>query len=136
MSPETLNQFDDSLSRCHTNPRFLDLFYEKFLSSSEDVREKFKNTDFRTQKRALRASFYLIMLAAEDEENGPEKYLKDLAIVHDAEHLDVGAGLYDLWLDSLLATVAECDPEHNDNVAQIWEDVAMVGVSYLCSNYR
>ena len=136
MSPDVLNEFDDSLARCNANPRFLDLFYERFLGSSPEVKEKFKNTDFRKQKRALRASFYLIMLAAEDKDNGPEKYLGDLAIAHDAEHLDIGAGLYDLWLDSLLATVAECDPKFDDRVAEIWERVAMIGVGYLCSRYR
>ena len=29
------------------------------------------------------------MLAAQDKENGPEEYLEDIAIRHDAKHLDV-----------------------------------------------
>ena len=136
MSPDILNEFDDSLNRCNANPRFLDIFYHRFLESSPMVKEKFKNTDFRRQKRVLRSSFHLIMLAAEDEEAGSEKYLKDLATSHNAEHLDIGAGLYDLWLDSLLSAVRECDPKFNDRVAQVWEEVMIIGISYLCSNYR
>ncbi len=136
MDKETLGSVDASLDRCNQNPRFLDTFYEKFLAASPKVRERFAGTDFERQKRALRGSLWMILLAAEDEERGPERYLGSLAEMHSARHLDIGAELYDLWLDCLLATVAECDPEHTPELRGAWEQVMMVGVRYMVTRYH
>jgi hemoglobin-like flavoprotein len=136
MEESIIETFDASLQRCNAHPRFLDLFYERFLASSPKVEAKFANTDFVRQKRALRASLYLLMMAAEDEEDGPERYLKDLARRHGAKDLDIGAEFYDLWLDSLLETVRTCDAEFDPRVEDAWERVMGVGIRYLCSHYR
>ncbi len=135
MDENALKTFDESLLRCNANPQFLDRFYETFLASSPKVREKFAHTDFVRQKRALRASLHLMLLAAEDEAKGPEQYLRDLAELHSSRKLGIGAEYYDLWLDSLLATVRECDPQCNAEVEQAWEKIMMVGISYLLSHY-
>jgi hemoglobin-like flavoprotein len=136
MDKAILKTFGDSLQRCNANPAFLDRFYETFLASSPVVREKFANTDFARQKQALRASLRTMLLVAEDETAGPERHLGDLAHRHSRAQLDIGGELYDLWLDSLLATVKECDPAHSPEVAQAWESVMMLGVNYLISRYN
>jgi hemoglobin-like flavoprotein len=131
-----LKMFDESLRRCNAREGFLDLFYEIFLSSSPKVQEKFAKTDFVRQKRALRASLHIMLLAAEDEESGPERYLSDLARQHSKRMLDVGAELYDLWLDSLIRTVKECDPEFTPEIETAWEEVMMIGVRHMLSHYN
>ena len=136
MDQEILDAFDRSLERCISRAGFFDRFYEKFLASSPKVREKFANTDFVHQKRALKASLHMILLAAEDPEKGPDRYLTGIAEHHSASDLDVGAELYDLWLDSLLETVEEADPEYNPDVRKAWEEVMMVGIHYLCVRYN
>lgn len=136
MDENALQVLDDSLHRCAANPEFLDLFYERFLESSPDVREKFANTDFTRQKRALMASLHLMLLAAEDEKNGPERYLRDLAFRHGRGQLDIGSYLYDLWLDNLLETVRECDPEWTPEIGRTWERAMGVGISYLLRYYN
>jgi len=135
MDERILKIIDDSLARCNANPAFLDRFYETFLASSPKVREKFAHTDFTRQKRALRASLYAMLLAASDEGKGPERYLRELAESHSSRKLSIGAEFYDLWLDSLLATVKELDPEYSPEVEKAWERVMMVGIDYLLSHY-
>ena len=135
MDSRTLEVFDRSLLRCEARWDFLDRFYERFLASSPEVREKFAKTDFVRQKRALRASLHHLLLAAQNEERGPDAYLRDVAARHGSGQLEVGAALYDLWLDSLLATVEECDPEYSPEVEKAWEAIMMVGIHYLCRNY-
>jgi len=135
MDEKILRTFEESLRRCNAVQGFLDCFYERFLASSPKVREKFAITDFVRQKRALRASFHYMLLAAEDEEKGPEKYLKDLAELHSRREFNIGSEFYDLWLDSLLATVKECDPEFGPEVEEAWESVMMVGIRYMLSRY-
>ena len=132
----TIQVFDQSLRRCEANPGFLDLFYETFLASSPKVKEKFANTDFERQKRLLHASFYLILLASEDPENGPDRYLEHLAARHSVSDLNIGSEFYDLWLDSLLAVVKECDPEFSKEIEDAWERVMDIGIDYMVRRYR
>lgn len=124
-----------SLTRCHETGRFLDRFYEIFLASSPKIAEKFAHTDFVRQKQSLLASLQAMILAARDEVHGPEHELKELARRHGSGDLQIGAELYDLWLDSLLATVAECDPENSAEVQEAWERVMGVGIRYMLENY-
>ena len=136
MDKSILETFDQSLTRCNATPGFLDRFYDLFLASSPKVKEKFAETDFVKQKMALRESLRLMRLAATDGEGGPGRHLKDLALSHSRRRLDIGGGLYDFWLDSLLAAVKECDPEFGSEIEEAWESIMTEGISYLISRYH
>jgi hemoglobin-like flavoprotein len=136
MDERILERFEDSLRRCNADPDFLDRFYERFLGSSPKVREKFHGTDFVRQKRMLQASLQLLLVAAQDDGKRPTPYLDEVAARHSASQLAIGAELYDLWLDSLLAAVKEADPSWSPEVEQAWESVMTVGISYLVSRYN
>jgi hemoglobin-like flavoprotein len=136
MDEATLDLFSKSLERCSANPGFLDLFYRTFLASSLKVKEKFADTDFEKQRRALHGSFHLMLRAAREEGQGPPNFLDDLAKRHGSGQLAVGAEFYDLWLDSLLAAVRACDPAHSPEVEKAWEKVMGIGIRYLCSRYH
>ena len=135
MNETTIETYEESLRRCNTNKGFLDRFYAKFLASSPKVREKFEGTDFTRQKRALRASLNLMARTVEDREHGPEHYLRDLAARHSRAQLDIGSALYDFWLDALLSTVKEFDPEYGPDVERAWEEIMSFGIHYLMSQY-
>ncbi len=98
------------------------------------MREKFASTDFVRQKRAVLSSLDLIHRVAQAPEEA-DRHLREVADRHSSAQLDVGAELYDLWLDSLLATVREVDPAFDPGVEQAWEDVMAVGIRYLTSRY-
>jgi hemoglobin-like flavoprotein len=136
MDQTILTTFDESLQRCNARPGFLDLFYEKFLASSPKVKEKFANTDMIRQKRALRTSLHLMLMAAGDGEEGPKKHLADMAERHSSRDLKIGAELYDLWLDCLLDTVKESDPEYDDKVREAWDEVMSVGIGFMLSHFQ
>jgi hemoglobin-like flavoprotein len=131
-----LEQVEGSLRRCNADPGFLDRFYERFLSSSPKVREKFVGTDFVRQKRMLQASLQLLLVAAQDDGKRPTPYLDAVAARHGATQMAIGAELYDLWLDSLLATVRETDPGWSPGVEHAWEGVMTVGIAYLVTRYN
>ena len=136
MDDAILEQVEDSLRRCNTDPSFLDRFYDRFLRSSPKVREKFLGTDFVRQKRMLQASLQLLLVAAQDDGKRPTPYLDEVAARHSASQMAIGAELYDLWLDSLLATVREVDAAWSPQVAEAWESVMTVGIAYLVSRYN
>ena len=62
--------------------------------------------------------------------------VRDLARRHGSKELDIGADLYDLWLDSLLEAVRVCDPACTPAVEQAWEKVMGIGIAYLTTRYR
>lgn len=137
VDPESLEVFERSLERCGRDRTFLDRFYERFLASSPEVEERFADTDLEHQKRALRASFHVLLLAAENPDStGAREYLEHLAERHSASQMDIGADLYDLWLDSLLETVRVLDPKFELEIERAWEEVMGVGIRFPVSRYR
>src|SRR6266446_7982314 len=97
MTYAELAHFNDSFTRCTSDPRFLERFSALFLASSDEVRHKFSTTDFQKQRRVLQASFHMVLLAANGDPVGTAHFER-LAILHSQPHLDIPPHLYDLWL--------------------------------------
>lgn len=128
LSEDDIRLFNDSLDRCVANPRFLDLFYDKFIGGSEVVAEKFAGTDMEKQKRLLKASLYTAMLAADG--NGPAfAHMENLAARH--RDLAIGAELYDDWLECLLAAVEESGGFIDVRAEDVWRRVLAVAVEVM-----
>jgi len=129
-----IGTFSASLSRCLADPGFLQRFYELFLGSSPAVAARFAETDFERQRRALGSSLYVMVMAAERSEPAVA-YLERIAERHSRAQLDIEPGLYDLWLDCLLRTVRERDPQVSDEVVDAWHEAMRVGIELMRSRY-
>ncbi len=95
----------------------------------------FEQTNFYRQKRALQASLHGMLLHARGTNGSGDPYLLEIARRHSRDQLGVGAELYDLWLDSLLAVVAECDAECTPEVVAAWELAMSKGIQFFLSHY-
>lgn len=135
LDPEVLNEVERSLDRCGANPAFLDRFYEVFLASSPKVLAMFEHTNFYRQKRALQASLHGMLLHARGAGPEPDPYLLEVAQRHSRGQLSIGAELYDLWLDSLLVTVKEFDPQCTPEILAAWEQAMTQGIQFFLSHY-
>jgi len=134
---ERIDVFKASLRRCLGPPTFLERFYELFLASSPEVKEKFKDTDFERQKVALRDSFFVMETVAESSPGSPPwASLHQLALTHDRHHRDIRPELYDLWLSSLIQAVSEYDPQFSEEVEQAWRETLKVGIEHMRSAYE
>jgi len=129
-----LSVYNASLDRCTARPGFLDRFYELFLASADEVREKFKNTNFDRQKEALRMSLYM-MMTAHDWSVECDGHLEEIAERHSRHDLDIAPHLYDLWLVCLLRAVSEFDPGYDANVAAAWRAALGPGIQLMKSRY-
>lgn len=134
---EVKQRFQASLKRCLSSDGFLDRFYELFLASSDEVRAKFENTDFDRQKRMIKDSFRIIEVLSESPPGSPAwAHMGEIAKAHDRQHKDIRPGLYDLWMDCLVKTVSEHDPEASPEVELAWRTVLAPGIEYMRSSYR
>lgn len=135
MDDGSLAVFEASLARCNTSTAFAERFYQLFLSRSEKAAQKFANTDFTKQRAALQGALELMLKAARNGGEAIREHLGPLAERHSSRDLDIGAELYDEWLDSLLAAVREFDPEYCDEVRDAWENAMMIGISFMLARY-
>lgn len=113
---------------------FFEAFYDAFIGSSSEVAQKFKHTDMTRQQAMLKKSFYHLLSFYAC--NNADYYLDKVAISHNRYHLDIRPGLYDHWLDVLLATVRRFDPEHDDSVELAWRLVMTPGIVYMKFHYN
>ena len=98
LAVEPGHTFLASLKRCLAKPDFLLNFYGIFMGSSEEVREKFKGTDFERQTRVLAESLWVMAVAAQAPKESPAwGDLPRLAAMHGRYNLDIRPALYDSY---------------------------------------
>ena len=133
---DPVETFRASLKRCLAAPDFLLDFYGLFMASSDEVREKFKDTDFTRQTRVLADSLWVMSVAAQGQAGSPAwGDLPRLARKHSRAHLDIRPGLYDQWLECLLEAARKHDPEFSPELETAWRETLAVGIEYLRSRY-
>ena len=112
---------------------FFDAFYENFTGASAEVRDKFKHTDMDRQKKMLKKSFYSLVVFYAT--NNVDDYLIKVAERHNRANIDIRPELYDLWMESLIATVAQYDADFNETVELAWRLVLSTGITYMKFKY-
>jgi hemoglobin-like flavoprotein len=133
---EDAQLFLDSLARCLKEPHFLQEFYAVFMASSDEVREKFRDTDPVRQAKVLAESLYALAVVAQGQEGSPAwGDFPRLAVHHDRHHLAIRPELYDLWLQCLVDTARRCDPSFTPAIEEAWARTLSIGIEYLRSRY-
>jgi hemoglobin-like flavoprotein len=126
MKDQTKKIVKDSFNRCKERDGLFERFYEIFIETSDEAKEKFKNTDMKKQVEMLMHSFYTIQLAPTIGDN-----LKELAVVHGKKGMNISPELYDVWLDCLMQAVMEFDPEMSFEVDAAWRRLMQPGIEYM-----
>jgi hemoglobin-like flavoprotein len=128
--------FQASLKRCLADNEFLRDFYERFMASSPEVREKFQGTNFPRQTRVLADSLYLMAVASESKGDAIAwKELDRLAEAHSRGGLDIRPDLYESWLDCLLKAASKYDTEFSSGIEEAWRNALGPGIEHLRSRY-
>ena len=136
MASPSVEAFLASLKRCLAVPGFMDAFYERFVGSSDEVREKFRNTDMKRQAQVVADSLYVVANAVQGEEGSlARREFPRIAERHSRRERDIRPGLYDLWIDCLVETARAHDPQFDPGVEHAWRDVLLFGAEYMSQRY-
>jgi len=136
VDPRLVEAFLASLKRCLGMPGFMETFYESFVSSSEEVREKFRNTDLQRQARMLSDSLHVLAVAVQGRAGSPAwGDLPRLAERHSRKDLDIRPPLYDHWLACLIDTARQHDPLFTPEIEAAWRATLSVGITYMKVRY-
>jgi hemoglobin-like flavoprotein len=126
-----------SFDRCTTVPDFLSGFYRRFFEVCPDAKPLFARTDFVRQTTLLRDAIGLLLIApflSGGETQGPT-LLSKVAERHSRRQLNIEPRLYPPFVESLLTTVKETDPEYSPAVEAAWRQAIAKGVDYMQSHY-
>lgn len=131
MEKDYLQIFNDSYLRCSDDPQFIDRFYTRFISSSEEVADKFKTTNMDVQKDMLLKSLAYMMNA-----HKRPNVLSLIASKHDKNHFDVPPHLYSVWLNCMIDAVEQTDPLFDKKIEEAWRFVMQPGIDYMVGRYE
>lgn len=124
-----------SFSRCLKKENFLEVFYEKFISSNPEIKEKFRFVDFGRQTKMLANSIGVTISAIDGQQEGLAK-LKELTVSHNRHHHDAKPEWYPLWIESLVETASETDPEWSEELETIWHSMLEMITKKMVSGYE
>ena len=130
MSPADLVM--QSYGRCCASSGFFDSFYQYFLASSPEIREKFAHTNMPAQKQLLRQGILNLVMHASGMH---DTKLRALGCSHARGALDIRPELYDLWLQALLQSIGEHDGQCDANTRLAWHEVLNKGISVIKAQY-
>ena len=123
------DQYQDlqqSYGRCLRDKRFIERFYDMFMNSHPSVPPLFARTDMGKQRLALRRGISVALFHAAGSPLS-KRATGEMAEVHScAGRSPVDPGLYPYWIDSLLAVVAETDPEADEALLGRWRQAMEV----------
>ena len=136
MATSRSEMFRASLKRCLASTDFLHDFYERFMASSDEVKEKFRSTEFPRQARVLADSLYIMAVASESKDDAIAwKELDRLADRHSHGELDIRPEFYLSWLRCLVEAARDYDPEFSPDIEEAWHKSLAPGLDHLRSRY-
>jgi len=116
------------------NPAFTGRFYTHFLATSPEVAQRFANTDMSAQKTMLHDSLHTLLEFNKTRIISPR--LRELVEIHSHRRHAIPVTLYALWLDSLITTVAEFDPDFDASVELAWRLAIAPGIALMQFGYQ
>ncbi|ELR71119.1 hypothetical protein C900_03083 [Fulvivirga imtechensis AK7] len=124
----------NSYGRCLSSGKLLETFYENFLSSSRDVADKFRNTDFEQQRKLLRHGINLMIMYAAGNIAG-QTGLKRIKESHSRGRMNIEPRFYALWKAALIKAIAEHDRDFNVEIKAAWNEVLDKGIVLITEGY-
>lgn len=128
---ETIQLAEESLRRC-AGDSFFQAFYRRLLTVDAVTREKFAHTDFSRQNKVLQHGLGLLFTYAK---HGNPALLDRIATRHDQRDLDIAPSYYPHFVESLLHTVREFDPQYSADVEDAWKRSMSPGIAFIAERH-
>ncbi len=124
----------ESYERACQAPDFFPGFYGNFFKLCPEAEPMFAETDFERQHKLLRHAIGLL-LSFPDQPLKEPTILSRLAERHGHRDLKIRAELYGPFVDALLMSIRQHDPEFTPAVERAWRSALAPGVAYMQSKY-
>lgn len=135
MSDKLLTTVQESFGRCLADRTFFDRFYDVFMASHADVPPMFDRTDMTKQKHLLRHGLMSALMYAEGDVMAGSA-IDRIRESHGRQRLNIRPELYRAWLQSIMHTVSECDPEFTPELGHAWNEALLPAIRHIQSGYH
>lgn len=132
VAPETVEIAEASYRRVKDDDGFFKSFYERLLASDPVITRMFAKTDFDRQHKLLQHALGLLIAYGKP---GNGRILDRIAQRHQKHDINVVPSLYPFFVESLVATVRDTDPQFSPAVEQAWRAAIAPGINFLTSVY-
>ena len=123
-----------SYDRCCVAEHFLQDFYRNFFIRCPQAKPRFAHTDFERQNNLLRHAFGLLLIFPNQPEREPT-ILARVAERHSRRELGVDPSMYQPFIEALIDTVRNSDPQFTPAVESAWRQTVHKGVAYMQAKY-
>jgi truncated hemoglobin YjbI len=111
---------------------FYGRFYQLFRKADSQVDELFSGTTVARQLPMLEES--LLYMLDFSRSRVSSQRIQELAEYHGRNHMKIPARLFDVWLECLVATLRERDPELDLDTETAWRVTLAPGLAYMKSH--
>jgi hemoglobin-like flavoprotein len=125
----------ESYGRCCAAHDFFLCFYRNLFLEAPDVEPMFADTDFDRQYRLIKHGIGLLLSFPGQSSDEDISILERVAVRHAERDLSVDPTLYPSWVDALIHTVRDHDPEFNESVEAAWRSAIAPGIAYMQGRY-
>jgi hemoglobin-like flavoprotein len=125
----------NSFLRSSKDKTFAAKFYDNLFFLNPKISSYFMNTDFDHQRRALMNGLEFLIGFLDETDEHSRKQIIRLAKTHSADNLNIHPHHYYYWIDALVMTASELDPDWKDDFQYYWREVIHFPVSFMISFY-
>jgi hemoglobin-like flavoprotein len=118
LQPDDPALFHASLDRAMQHPDFLQIFYRRFMDSSEEIASMFNGRDMGRIQKKLKMTLQTVSEHTEGQP-GLAMYLELLGRIH--QRLNITSEQFKLWRNALIETAEECDELFTPQLRGAWE---------------
>ena len=126
---------EQSFERCLIKGDVIGRFYDIFLESHPDIKPRFANTDFQSQKHLLRQGINLAIMFASGNPAG-KNGIKRIRKSHRKSGLNIPPDLYPYWKKSFIQATSEFDSKFSDELKRQWDSVLQKSIDYIIDGYE
>jgi hemoglobin-like flavoprotein len=130
MKPDAVAVAKASYARCLGRPDFLLAFYRHFFRACPAVEPLFAGIDIVRQAKLLQHALGLLLAFPADSVQEPT-VLTRLAIKHGPDGMNIDPDWYPPFVEALVESAAEHDPEFTPAIAEAWRQAVRPGITYM-----
>jgi hemoglobin-like flavoprotein len=135
LPPDLIAVARNSFNRCCAAEDFFACFYRNFFRVCPEAAPLFAKTNFERQHKLLQHAIGLL-LAFPNQPSTEPTILTRVADRHSRRELGINPSLHAPFVESLIETVREHDPQFNAETEDAWRRTVAPGVAYMQRRYE
>ena len=125
----------DSYLRVKDQPDFASDFYSNLFFLKPKLRDYFAKTDFEHQDKALMHGLSFLISFLDQKDPHARQQVLRISRSHSKFNMNVHPHEYYYWIEALILTVKNHDPQWMQDLTYYWREVISYPIMFIVSQY-